>query len=221
MKIAVLTLTRDRLAYTKHCFYRLQEFAGIEYDHYVLDQGSADGTAEWLGGYDVEILTGFIFEQSNIGIARGMNKLLDLIDNDYDVIVKIDNDCELTQPDTLRITAETALKHNAICGPWVNGLRNPPHQTTVSTDELTDMTQIGGIFMAIPATFFNDWRYPEDLPLYGGDDDTVCARARDLGMRVGYVNDLTVNHYKTTLGQVADIPWYFRRRHEDEGGPAA
>ena len=48
MRVAVLSLTRDRLVYTRHCFAKLHEFAGCEFDHYVLDQGSKDGTDEWL-----------------------------------------------------------------------------------------------------------------------------------------------------------------------------
>jgi GT2 family glycosyltransferase len=46
MNVAVLTLTRDRLPYTQHCFATLKENAGCDYDHIVLDQGSTDGTAE-------------------------------------------------------------------------------------------------------------------------------------------------------------------------------
>ncbi len=50
MRIAVLTLTRDRLDYTQHCFQTLQEFAGCDFDHYVLDQGSTDDTVDCLVG---------------------------------------------------------------------------------------------------------------------------------------------------------------------------
>ena len=47
-KIAVYTLTRDRIEYTKECFAMLESKAGIEYDHYIVDNGSQDGTVEWL-----------------------------------------------------------------------------------------------------------------------------------------------------------------------------
>ena len=48
MNIAVLSLTRDRLDYTKHCFGRLIELAGCDFDWYITDQGSNDGTVDWL-----------------------------------------------------------------------------------------------------------------------------------------------------------------------------
>src|SRR4051812_28437762 len=125
MKVAVLTLCRDRLAYTRHCFGTLRDNAGCDYDHYVLDNGSSDGTAEWLladQSLDVTVVS------ENIGICRALNLLLDEAVNpgDYDAICRVDNDAELVQPDTLKTLCELAVSHKAILAPHVNGLRNPP-----------------------------------------------------------------------------------------------
>ena len=107
MRVAVLTLTRDRLDYTQHCFATLHEFAGCDFDHYVLDQGSQDGTEAWLQETDAEVVA----LDTNLGIACGLNLLLDESVNpaDYDVIVKFDNDCELTLPNTLRDVCRLTL----------------------------------------------------------------------------------------------------------------
>jgi GT2 family glycosyltransferase len=68
VRIAVVTLTRDRLEYTKHCFETLRVNAGCDYDHFVLDQGSGDGTAEWLIRQDdLEVVP----LAENVGICRG------------------------------------------------------------------------------------------------------------------------------------------------------
>ena len=48
MKIAIYTLTRDRLLYTKQTFVSLWEHAGYPFDHFIVDNGSTDGTPEWL-----------------------------------------------------------------------------------------------------------------------------------------------------------------------------
>jgi len=42
MKIAIYTLTGDRLEYTKYCFDLLQKKAGYSYDHYIADNGSTE-----------------------------------------------------------------------------------------------------------------------------------------------------------------------------------
>lgn len=226
MKVAVLTLTRDRLAYTRHCFERLQELAGCEFDHYVLDQGSTDGTREWLSEtYRHKVL---ICHGENVGIHRGLNELLNCAEHlggDYDVVVKFDNDCELLQPGTLRDVAAAALDSDWLLSPRIEGLRNPPAAIAlgrVGGEQVIETAIIGGIFLAAPATIFTEhgYRFAEDGPLWGEDDSRLCAWWRAQGHHVGYVERLSANHYLTTLGQVADIPAYFARRVVEGGRPA-
>lgn len=218
MKVAVLTLTRDRLEYTQHCFASLEEFAGCEYDHLILDQHSSDGTRRWLRkeygpGREVAAFLG----GQNIGISKGMNYLLDYIAQnglEYDVIVKFDNDCELTQPDTLRRVAELTMAGNAILSPRILGLNNPPRSTgtfDVADDVIEDIPQIGGIFLSVPAGWYDIYRYPPDGPVWGMDDANICAKFREFGGRCGYVRSLSANHYETTSGQHDRYPDYFLR----------
>lgn len=220
MRIAVLTLTRDRLVYTQHCFQTLWDNAGCDFDWYVLDQGSTDGTAEWLLGDEALDVT--ILEQ-NIGICRGLNLLLDEAVNadDYDAVVRFDNDCEVLQPDTLRVVCEAAVEHDAILAPRVQGLRNPPPTlayTKLGGHRIDEVHHLGGIFMAVPARAFRDFRYDERQPLWTGDE-LICPWWTARGGRCGYLAGYAVNHYLTTDGQAADIPAYFERRVL-EGGPA-
>lgn len=222
MRVAVLTLTRDRLDYTKWCFAKLHEFAGCEFSHYVLDQASKDQSQSWLTR---ELHAGrirrLILSRENLGIAAGMNKLLDLT-RDYDVIVKFDNDCELTQPGTLRDVCRLTLEGGALLSPRILGLNNPP----VPTDELRigdeiilDVPQIGGIFLAAPAWVYDEFRYSETGAPWGLDDVEICAWWRKRGGTVGYVKRLEAWHYETTSGQHAKYPDYFARTLA-EGKPA-
>ena len=222
MKIAVLTLTRDRLDYTKHCFAKLEEFAGCEYDHYVLDQGSTDGTAEWL--FDEWLRgDGLRFAErrfENIGIPRGMNFLLGEVKKHegrfqlYDVIVKFDNDCELTQPNTLRDVCKLALEGGALLSPRILGLNNPPPVTRelrIGDEIIQDIHQIGGIFLAAPAWVYDEFRYSENAPVWGGDDVEICHWFRKQGGTCGYVKRLEAWHYEGTSGQHERYPSYFAR----------
>ena len=227
MKIAVLTLTRDRLEYTKHCFASLEKYAGCEYDHYVLDNGSTDGTAEWL--FD-EWLPGPGFRYAdrrfeNIGIPRGMNALLQRIGEResaggyhdcgmYDVIVKFDNDCELTQKNTLRDVAQLALEGGCLLSPRILGLNNPPvplRELRIGDEIIQDIAQIGGIFLAVPAWVYDDFSYSEDVHVWGSDDVEICWWFRHQGGTCGYVKRLEAWHYEGTSGQHARYPEYFAR----------
>jgi hypothetical protein len=224
VRIAVLTLTRDRLAYTQHCFAKLHELAGCGFDHYVLDQGSEDGTPDWLT-YEYDATDHLLFDQ-NIGCCKGWNTLLrEACDPaDYDAVVCFDNDCELIQPSTLQTVAHLAVEHNVILSPRVMGLRNPP--PTVGEIPLGDhaadeTTILGNIFMAIPASLLTGpygYRWNEAWPVWAGGE-AITDWHRQRGGRCGYLVGYTVNHYKTTVGQATDIPWYFERRVA-EGGPA-
>lgn len=213
MRVAVLTLTRDRLEFTKHCFARLAEFAGCDYDHYVLDQASEDGTQDWLESkYRPRYLER---RDLNIGISQGMNALLMELGREYDVVVKFDNDCELTQPNTLRDVAALSLRGECILSPRILGLQNPPRATRelrIDDEVVLDVPQIGGIFLAAPAFVYDDFRYDDRNPKWGMDDVEICAWFRNVGGTCGYVKRLEAWHYLGTDGQRTDQPAYFARK---------
>lgn len=219
MKVAVLSLTRDRLDYTKHCFASLWENAGCEYDHYVLDNGSIDGTAEWLATQPFHVVCG---AHENLGISRALNDLLRVAEREgsapfdpYDVIVKFDNDCELTQPNTLRDIAQLVIEGDCILSPRILGLQNPPQATRelrIGAEIILDVPQIGGIFLAAPAWVYDEFRYSEKNPPWGMDDVEICAWFREQGGTCGYVKRLEAWHYLGTDGQRADQPDYFARK---------
>lgn len=216
MRVAVLTLTRDRLVYTQHCFETLADNAGCRYQHFVLDQGSDDDTAEWLRleGFDGPRLS------ENVGICRGLNMLLDKLDlYGFDVIVRFDNDCEVTKPNTLRTVCEVALEYDAIVAPHVRGLNNPPPIIGLAQagDHVIEETPIlGGIFMAIPARLFTEeeFRYDESLPPWTGDE-AIVPWWRSQGGCAGYLQGWSVNHHLTTEGQKQDEPEYQARKERE------
>jgi GT2 family glycosyltransferase len=221
VKIAVLSLTRDRLDYTKECFASLHEFAGCDFDHYVLDQGSDDGSQTWLDGeFTDDRIHTLILEPENIGRCRAMQRLVDLCAEDYDVIVTFDNDCQLTQENTIRDLARLVEEGGCILSPRVLGLNNPPQpmrELVIGDETILDIPQIGGICMAIPAWVFDEFRYDQSQLMY--DDVHICGWFRQQGGTCGYVKRLECWHYETTDGQHERYPEYFERRVL-EGGPA-
>ena len=217
LRIAVLSLLRDRLTYTRHCFARLRWNAGCPYDHYVLDQGSKDGTVDWLARQ-----TRFkrrVLLPSNVGISAGINRLLDTLEGEYDVVVKFDNDCALTQPDTLRDIAQLVMESGVLLSPRILGLRRPPAaqgEFFIGEERILDVPQIGGIFLAAPGPVYQTFRNDET-----NDDDDVqlCWAYRGQGGRCRYVARLEAWHHETTDGQWTRYPDYFERRVK-EGGRA-
>lgn len=209
--VAVLSLTRDRLEYSRHCFASLREYAGCDFDHYILDQGSTDGTQEWIRSQPNPFSH---WKSENIGISRGLNLLLTrakLVG--YDWYVKADNDLELTTPNTLR---DSLQDPNWILSPHIQGLDSPPvviGETQVNGIRVGETTILGGIFMAVPAWVYDEYRHAEDNPIWGMDDVRLVEWFRGRGGRVGYMLDYPALHYKTTAGQrEEDIGGYYTRK---------
>jgi len=232
MKVAIYTLTRDRLEYTKHCFSVLREKAGYPFDHFVVDNGSEDGTAEWLAknAKDFEAITRF---SENKGISEGSNQALRMIafkeencGQKYDLIIKMDNDCEVVTQDILQkivriyetvIDFENIPKY--ILSPRVQGINNQPSRVRMDTilGHAIGLTAIvGGLFHVVPRGVYKQYTYPLNTPKARGQDDDFCAWARKEGHEVGYIEDLIVNHYETTNGQAQRFPKYFERKRQEE-----
>lgn len=222
MRVAVLSATRDRLAYTKHCFQTLRENAGCAYDHYVYDNASADGTAAWI---EDEYLPHYAYlGVDNVGVSRAMNTLLDVAcQHRYDVYVKFDNDCELLVPGTLSYACETVTaRPDWILSPRILGLNAPPQVnwvTDVAGARVGEVGQIGGIFMAVPGVVFNERGYRHDPgnPTWGMDDVALSGWFRADGGHLGYLLDYEANHYETTDGQIARYPDYWERKKVEMG----
>ena len=177
MRIAVMSLTRDRLAYSKHCFDRLHDLAGISFDHYVWDQGSTDGTSEWLRDtYDPDFLC---LSPENVGISKALNGLLDWASESvYDVIVKVDNDCELVTEGALKDCAKFVVENPEwLISPRIEGLNQTPPTVEVidfPQGRVLRKPQIGGILLAANADVYRDFRYDESNPVWGLDDAEIC-----------------------------------------------
>lgn len=243
-RVAIYTLTRDRLEFTQHCFGTLAEKAGMPFDHYIVDNGSADGTAEWLEREWAPRVPGdcFVFPiVRNLGISAGSNLALLKIFSDrqqYDFVAKVDNDCEVVSDGILAKLVEAHQVFQAhsspggfALGPRVEGLRHQPHRAAriaIGGGSLRGggrepgpytfgaTSIIGGIFHVVPSVIYRQYRYPTNLPYARGQDDHFCDWLLRRGVAVGYVEDLVVNHYLTTDGQAARLPDYFERKYREE-----
>ena len=213
MRIAVLTLVRDRLEYTQHCFTMLRQMAGCEFDHYVLDQGSYNETRRYLAD-TAPYYQRLVSLTQNVGISRGLNRLLDILDRPYDVVVKIDNDCELRTPNTLRDIAQLTLESGWLLSPQIKGISPvPTHRQVVFGTHVVDQKYgMGGVFLAATGRFYETFRYSDSNPTWGRDDDEVCREINRRGLGCGWVHGYTAWHYEGTVKQEARYPEYFARK---------
>jgi GT2 family glycosyltransferase len=106
-KVTIIILTWNGLAYTKRCLETLRDLTQFpEYDVVVVDNGSDDGSVEYLRSLPwVRLLE----NNRNLGFARAINQALELSDKDSDVIL-LNNDTEILQRDWLTQLQASAYK---------------------------------------------------------------------------------------------------------------
>lgn len=229
MNIAVYTLTRDRLAYTQQSFASLREKAGQPYRHFVYDNGSQDGTRDWLM-YCLSYYYSVRCEPDNAGISVASNECLKTIFNccsKVDLIIKMDNDCRVVSPNILtefaRIYDEDPEAQKWVLAPRVEGIVHQPRRARthqLAGHEIGVTAIVGGIFHVVPAPIYREFMeaggYPEDGFLAAGQDDFLCEWLRQNRISKGYVEDLVVEHIDGTNGQAAKYPEYFERKWREE-----
>jgi GT2 family glycosyltransferase len=94
-RILIGMLTYDRLDFTKQAIESLYKNTECEFDLIILDNGSKDDTVEYLKNLKYSNLY-VIYEKENIGVAKGMNKILSF-KNSQQHFMKLDNDIVLNK----------------------------------------------------------------------------------------------------------------------------
>lgn len=221
MKIALFTLTKNRLEYTKQTFQSLKRKTHTPYDHFVLDQGSTDGTVEWLNKFTHKLGKVYVYSLvMNIGINRGVNYIVDKIGDDYDIIVKIDNDVEIETDGWLEKMIKV-LAPRSVISPYVKGLID----NRGGVDRYGNIKElnigltpfIGGICMIGHRQAWKEdsggWEFPR--PKHAGGDKAFCSKLQMAGYRFGYKEDVIIKHIESTTGQHERYPDYFKLRKEE------
>jgi len=221
MKIAIFTLTKDRLYYTKKTLQSLKKKTHIPFDHFILDQDSRDETVNWLNKFTYKQGKLYIYPIStNIGINRGVNFILDKIGKDYDIIVKLDNDVEIETNGWLK-KCINVLNKKFLISPYVKGLidnRGGVNRYGHIKELNMGLTPfIGGICMiGLRRAWTKDsdgWEFP--VPKHAGGDRAFCMKLSLSGYRFGYIENVVIKHQETTKGQHQRFPNYFKKRQTE------
>jgi glycosyltransferase involved in cell wall biosynthesis len=204
MQIAIYTMTRDRLDYTKRMFSQLKN-CGVEYDHFVLDNGSTDGTPEWLKEQDLKWLS---LSPDNKGLWRGIELILKENDGfkDYDLVLKLDNDLEFPNDNWLK---ELVERYNEgkfhLLSPFVEGIQNGRggRERLSTHNGIGVVCQLGGASLLCKPEHYG---FP--IPNMGKAQGWDAWFS--LGMRCGIVEDIHIKH--DTIKQEQEKPDYYIRK---------
>jgi len=203
-RIAIFTLTKNRIELTKQMLASLYKNTHIPFDHYIIDQGSTDGTVEYLNDFNHQLGKLHIFSLNrNIGINSGDNFALDKIGHETDIIVKLDNDA-LIMTDSWLEQCLAVLKPKMLISPYILGLlvnRGGLPRYTYKNN-LGYTFALGGICMIgyAKAWFEDSGGFPACMPAdYHHDDIEFCGRLREKGYKFAYLESVVIKHISEDL----------------------
>lgn len=218
--LAVWTITWNRLDYTKRTFSDLHEKAGVSFDHYIVDNGSTDGTQEWLRKQFANgVFRGLILNSENRGVVGAVNQIWHTLEL-YDYILRLDNDCEIITDDILvRMIKVIKAGEKLIINPVIKGLVNPltpVSYTTIAGERVSKLNGTGGIFRLMSnAAFKLTGRDEYEVPIHYKYDNYVNKVTKKAGFTHCRLEDCFIKHMDTSQGQAENKPEYIKQAVEN------
>ena len=216
-KIAIVILTWNGLKYTRRCLESLDlESSPNWIDVIVVDNGSTDGTLEYLRNFkSIHLLE----NEKNLGYSRAVNQGIQAAHPDADIVL-LNNDIELIEPDWLDRLSKVAFTKDDLgivgvkivqddgtlqhCGAYL------PLDTfwgqqiaggEVDIGQYAGVTECESVVFAcvyIKRSVFNAiGLLSEDYFAYFEDTD-FCLRAKRKGIHVATCGDIRVRHTESS-----------------------
>lgn len=217
--VAVIVLTWNGLSYTRKCLSSLfDETSHDNWELIVVDNGSTDGTLEYLRSLDrVKVIE----NGRNLGFAKGNNVALRQIQSDA---IVLNNDIIITQGDWIEKFQEAAYSANDV-GAVVCRLVSPDgylhHAGSFMPTSTFRGQQLGGgqvdvgqhnlvheVEHGVAAAMYIrkeclDRVHGFDPDYFSYYEDTdFCLRARQEGFRILYTGEVSLLHFQNTSVKV-------------------
>jgi GT2 family glycosyltransferase len=191
MKVAAVTITYNRLELTKQTIDSFYAKTSVDY-HLFIDNGSTDGTAEFLTGCDHILL------EKNYGIAYAFRMAVGQLKG-YDYILKLDNDIETVTPDIINLMLSFYHLNGDkyVCSPVDLNIDKAYYPQIISNANLNGFnvqftTHTGGAFQLIPysvcQTLCNEFRHLKQ------GDYAIGNYFHRQGYKPTYMMDLQMKH---------------------------
>lgn len=228
---SIIILTYNQLKYTKLCIESIKTWTRSPYELILVDNGSTDGTVEYLKSIDNAKL---ITNQTNLGFGKGINQGIRAADGDY--ILLLNNDT---------IVANNWLENQLRCikdqpeigivGPRTNyagGVQGEVKGDFRNLDKIMDFSnkfnqpdpgkwfqvkEIVGFCMLIKREVIERIGLFDECFTHGmWEDNDFCRRARNKGFKLYCAGDTFVYHFgsQTILGNNLDMRQIFLMNKE-------
>lgn len=213
MIVSIIILTYNGLYYTKLCVQSLQQYTNEPYELIFVDNGSTDGTLEYLKTIkDTKVIE----NKTNLGFAKGNNQGIACANGDY--ILFVNNDVVFTTDWLTKMSAHFQYDEKiGLLGPRTNKISGKQKtEVPYDEDDLNAMQEFAKEYSLKNAnTNFEISRlvafcllvkkdvidkignFDERFLLGNFEDDDLCLRAINAGFKLIVANDVFVHHFQS------------------------
>ena len=191
MSVAAVTITYNRLDLTKRTIDSFYSKTNVDY-HLFIDNGSTDGTQEYLKQFDHILL------DKNYGIAYALVIAVENL-TEYDYILKLDNDIETVTDDIINkmIDFHRVAGEKYVCSPvdlLLDKNYAPPviWKGTIAGYHVENVTHTGGAFQLMPIQVCKE--LCKEYRHLAKGDYMIGHFYRRKGYKPTYLTDLQMKH---------------------------
>lgn len=197
MTATIMMVTYNRLDLTKETLDNLISNTDYPFHLIIVDNGSTDGTKDWLSTLSAEkslLSVKIHYNNENKGIAIGRNQALALASPmGHDWFVTLDNDVWV--PKGWLTEAVDILKHNrqyGAIGVNMENVRYPTVTKGAKTFQDKPRGNLGTACMVFNRSLHKMLGYFNhlDYKLYAHEDADLGMRTRIVGLKLGYIQEM-------------------------------
>lgn len=187
--LSIVMLNWNRLHYSKQTLERLIQETTVPHEFIFVDNGSVDGTREYLESMEhktnAEKVT-YVFNDKNLGVAGGRNSGLVLATGNY--LLTIDDDVLVPKGWDKHITAACdKIPKLGITGVNVEPFKFPVREINGVRVRPKTNGNLGGACLCIPRRVFKSVGYYRVYGQYGLEDSDYFVRLNKLGLMSAYI----------------------------------
>lgn len=194
MMIDIALLTWNRIELTRRCIDSIFKYTTIPFNLMVADNGSSDGTREYLLNlYQNKKIGRLLLFDRNTGVACACNSLWER--SQSDCFLKLDNDIEIRRTGWAKEMAGIIKRNPEVAITAFSFLKqfqdkDFPRITLSGGDTVQDTRFFGGGCFLIPKKTRQKLGYfCEDYGPYGEEDDDYSHRAQESNLKICFLND--------------------------------
>lgn len=206
--VSIIILCWNNLKYTKLCIESIIKYTKQPYQIIAIDQGSTDGTSDYLIKAIRECSCIVIKNEENKGFACGNNQALKLVEDGY--VLMLNNDCEIMADDWLDLMIN-ASKEAELIGAVCKQVA--PDYITKSFKYIGDGKENGRwsyiegwCLFANKDTWLSLNGFDERFNPAFSEDADLSFRAKELGMKIKAIELPIVHHGSKSIGQIPGSP---------------